>query len=176
MLVRLKRCGQGVVTRAFNPSRGGWISGFKPSLVYKASSRTARAIKRKACFEKNQAKQASKQAKNVLILVTQVARAVKNVDSYVRFLARIMFRPVVMNSKRPCFSYVRGRSVCLFPGRGEQMSVSSRQGTTERPKKQFHPGLRWETHEFLGNLQQVGPSRAATPLESPPPPPMPPPP
>jgi hypothetical protein len=39
----------GVVAHAFNPSLGGrgrWISEFEASLVYKVSSRTARAIQR----------------------------------------------------------------------------------------------------------------------------------
>ena len=40
----------GVVAHAFNPStqggRGRWISKFEASLVYKVSSRTARAIQR----------------------------------------------------------------------------------------------------------------------------------
>jgi hypothetical protein len=35
-----------VVAHAFNPSRGSRISEFKASLVYKVSSRTARAIQR----------------------------------------------------------------------------------------------------------------------------------
>jgi hypothetical protein len=35
-----------LVAHAFNPSRGRWISEFEASLVYKVSSRTARAIQR----------------------------------------------------------------------------------------------------------------------------------
>jgi hypothetical protein len=35
-----------VVAHAFNPSRGRWISEFEASLVYKVSSRTARAAQR----------------------------------------------------------------------------------------------------------------------------------
>jgi hypothetical protein len=45
----LKRTGAGVVVHAFNPSTGGrgrQISEFEASLVYKVSSRTARAIER----------------------------------------------------------------------------------------------------------------------------------
>jgi hypothetical protein len=40
-----------VVAHTFNPSRGRWISEFEASLVYKVSSRTARAIE-KPCLEK----------------------------------------------------------------------------------------------------------------------------
>ena len=36
----------GRVAHAFNPSRGRWISEFEASLVYKVSSRRARAIQR----------------------------------------------------------------------------------------------------------------------------------
>ena len=39
-------CKLGVVVHAFNPSRGRQISEFKASLVYRVSSRTARAIQR----------------------------------------------------------------------------------------------------------------------------------
>jgi hypothetical protein len=35
-----------VVVHAFNPSRGTWISKFEASVVYRVSSRTARATQR----------------------------------------------------------------------------------------------------------------------------------
>jgi hypothetical protein len=48
-----------VVSHAFNPSnsggRGRWISEFEASLVYKVSSRTARAIE-KPCLKKKKKK------------------------------------------------------------------------------------------------------------------------
>jgi hypothetical protein len=44
-----------VVAHAFNPGRGRQISEFKASLVYKVSSRTARAIQRNP-VSKNQKK------------------------------------------------------------------------------------------------------------------------
>jgi hypothetical protein len=48
----------GVVAHAFNPStgRGRQISEFEGSLVYKVSSRTARAIKRNAVSKKKKKK------------------------------------------------------------------------------------------------------------------------
>jgi hypothetical protein len=45
-----------VVAHAFNPSRGRRISEFEASLVYKVSSRTARAIQRNT-VSKNKTKQ-----------------------------------------------------------------------------------------------------------------------
>jgi hypothetical protein len=52
------------VAHAFNPSswggRGRQISEFKASLVYKVSSRTARAIQRNPVSEKNKTKQNKK--------------------------------------------------------------------------------------------------------------------
>jgi hypothetical protein len=54
---------------AFNPStwggggRGRWISEFEASLVYKVSSRTARAIKRNP-VSKNQKRKQNKTTKN----------------------------------------------------------------------------------------------------------------
>jgi hypothetical protein len=44
----------GVVVHAFNPSRGRWISEFEASLVYKVSSRTARATQRNPISKKTQ--------------------------------------------------------------------------------------------------------------------------
>jgi hypothetical protein len=59
----------GMVAHFFNPStrrgRGRWISEFKASLVYKVSSRTARAIKRNP-VAKNQKKKKNKTKKNNL--------------------------------------------------------------------------------------------------------------
>jgi hypothetical protein len=43
------------MAHAFNPSRGRWISEFEASLVYKVSSRTARATQRNP-VSKNQKK------------------------------------------------------------------------------------------------------------------------
>jgi hypothetical protein len=53
----------GLVAHAFNPSRGGrgrWISEFEASLVYKVSSRTARAIQRNPVSRKKKKKKKSK--------------------------------------------------------------------------------------------------------------------
>jgi hypothetical protein len=52
----------GVVAHAFNPStgRGRQISEFEGSLVYKVSSRTARAIKRNAVSKKKKKKKKRK--------------------------------------------------------------------------------------------------------------------
>jgi hypothetical protein len=54
-----------VVAHTFNPSTrecgGRWISEFEASLVYKVSSRTARAIQRNPVSKKN--KQTTKQIK-----------------------------------------------------------------------------------------------------------------
>jgi hypothetical protein len=44
--------------------RGRWISEFEASLVYKVSSRTARATQRNPVLEKNQTKQTNKKPKN----------------------------------------------------------------------------------------------------------------
>jgi hypothetical protein len=47
-----------MVAHSFNSSRGRWISEFEASLVYKVSSRTARAIKRNPVSKKqNKTKQ-----------------------------------------------------------------------------------------------------------------------
>jgi hypothetical protein len=55
----------GVVAQAFSPStpggRGRWISEFKDSLVYKVSSRTARAIQRNPVSKNKKKKQKTKQ-------------------------------------------------------------------------------------------------------------------
>jgi hypothetical protein len=48
---------QAVVAHAFNPSRGRRISEFEASLVYKVSSRTARAIQRNPVSKKQKIKQ-----------------------------------------------------------------------------------------------------------------------
>jgi hypothetical protein len=60
---RYRNCKPGVVAHAFNPStqggRGRRISEFEASLVYKVSSRTARAIQRNP-VSKNQNKQTKK--------------------------------------------------------------------------------------------------------------------
>jgi hypothetical protein len=45
-----------MVAHAFNPSRGRRISEFEASLVYKVSSRTARATQRNPVSKKNQKK------------------------------------------------------------------------------------------------------------------------
>jgi hypothetical protein len=45
-----------VVAHAFNPSRGRWISEFEAILVYKVSSRTARAIQRNPVSKNKQNK------------------------------------------------------------------------------------------------------------------------
>jgi hypothetical protein len=71
------------VAHAFNPRRGRQISEFKASLVYKVSSRTARAIQRNPVSKtnkqtknnnnKSQTKQANKQPlppKNCLLLLS----------------------------------------------------------------------------------------------------------
>jgi hypothetical protein len=50
------------VAHTFNPSRGRWISEFKASLVYRVSSRTARAIQRNIVSKTKQNK--TKQNKN----------------------------------------------------------------------------------------------------------------
>jgi hypothetical protein len=57
----------GVMAHAFNPNTreaeaGGLISEFEASLVYRVSSRTARAIQRNL-VSKNQAKQTNRQTK-----------------------------------------------------------------------------------------------------------------
>jgi hypothetical protein len=44
--------------------RGRWISEFEASLVYRVSSRTARAIQRNPVSEKQKQKQKQKQKKN----------------------------------------------------------------------------------------------------------------
>jgi hypothetical protein len=60
-----------VVAHAFNPSMGGGgrrgrqISEFEASLVYKVSSRTARATKRNP-VSKNKTNKTNKQTKNIL--------------------------------------------------------------------------------------------------------------
>jgi hypothetical protein len=53
----------GVVAHAFNPSRSRLISEFEASLVYKVSSRTARAIQRNPVL-KNQKPKNKKTQKN----------------------------------------------------------------------------------------------------------------
>jgi hypothetical protein len=52
----------GVVAHAFNPSKGRPISEFEASLVYKVSSRAARAIQRNP-VSKNQKKKEKKRKK-----------------------------------------------------------------------------------------------------------------
>jgi hypothetical protein len=52
----------GVVAHAFNPSRGRRISEFEVSLVYRVSSRTARAIQRNPVSKKTN-KQTNKKTK-----------------------------------------------------------------------------------------------------------------
>jgi hypothetical protein len=53
-------CSQAVVAHAFNPStleaEGRWISEFEDSLVYKVSSRTARATQRNPVSKNKQTK------------------------------------------------------------------------------------------------------------------------
>jgi hypothetical protein len=44
--------------------RGRWISEFKPSLVYRVSSRTARAIQRNPVPKKTKEKRKKKKTKN----------------------------------------------------------------------------------------------------------------
>jgi hypothetical protein len=46
-----------MVVHTFNPSRGRRISEFKASLVYKVSSRTARATQRNPVLEKKKKKE-----------------------------------------------------------------------------------------------------------------------
>jgi hypothetical protein len=53
----------GVVTHTFNPSRGSQISEFELSLVYKVSSRTARAIQRNPVFPPPQKKKRKRKRK-----------------------------------------------------------------------------------------------------------------
>jgi hypothetical protein len=55
----------GVVAHAFNPSRGRgrWISEFEASLVYKVSSRTARATQRNRVSRKKKKKKGKKKEK-----------------------------------------------------------------------------------------------------------------
>jgi hypothetical protein len=48
-------------------SRGRWISEFEPSLAYRVSSRTARAIQRNPASEKNKTKQTNKQTSKILL-------------------------------------------------------------------------------------------------------------
>jgi hypothetical protein len=54
-----------VVAHAFNPSRGRgrWISEFEASLVYKVSSRTARATQRNRVSRKKKKKKGKKKEK-----------------------------------------------------------------------------------------------------------------
>jgi hypothetical protein len=59
-----KRISRAVLARAFNPSRGRQISEFKASLVYKVSSRTARAIQRNP-VSKNLKKEQNKTKKRI---------------------------------------------------------------------------------------------------------------
>jgi hypothetical protein len=51
----------GVVAQAFNPSRGRWISEFETSLVYRVSSRTARATQRNPVSKKRKKKKKKKE-------------------------------------------------------------------------------------------------------------------
>jgi hypothetical protein len=56
MIVFLKHLEPGVVAHTFNLSRGKWTSEFEASLIYKVSSRTARAIQRNSVLEKKKKK------------------------------------------------------------------------------------------------------------------------
>jgi hypothetical protein len=49
-----------VVAHAFNSSRGRWISEFQASLVYRVSSRTARATQRNPASKNQKAKKKKK--------------------------------------------------------------------------------------------------------------------
>jgi hypothetical protein len=67
-LVNKQTISWAVVVHAFNPStwlggRGRWISEFEASLVYKVSSRTARAIQRNPVSKNKNKKQTNKQIK-----------------------------------------------------------------------------------------------------------------
>jgi hypothetical protein len=58
-----------MVTNAFNPStweaeRGRWISEFEASLIYKVSSRTARATQRNPVLKNQKNKKKTKKNKN----------------------------------------------------------------------------------------------------------------
>jgi hypothetical protein len=68
MLQKAKSCWAVVAAHAFNPStrggRGRRISEFEASLVYKVSSRTARAIQRNPVLKKQKAKKTNKKAKS----------------------------------------------------------------------------------------------------------------
>ena len=63
--IKILEMSQAVVAHACNPStlggRGRWISEFDASLVYRVSSRTARAMQRNPCFEKTNKKKFQKQ-------------------------------------------------------------------------------------------------------------------
>jgi hypothetical protein len=63
------KAGPGVVAHTFNPStpeaEAGWTSEFEASLVYKVSSRTARAIQRNPVLENQKP---AKQTKNKIIM------------------------------------------------------------------------------------------------------------
>jgi hypothetical protein len=64
------------VAHAFNPSTGGgrgrWISEFKASLVYKVSSRTARAIQRNPVSKKPKPKTKPNQNKTKKVSIPSV--------------------------------------------------------------------------------------------------------
>jgi hypothetical protein len=65
----------GVMTHAFNPStlggRGRRISEFEASLVYKVSSRTARAIQRNYVSKKKKKKERKKERKSLFLKIHQ---------------------------------------------------------------------------------------------------------
>jgi hypothetical protein len=56
-----------VVAHAFNPSRGWRISEFEASLVYKVSSRTAKATQRNPDFKKQKQKQNTPKKEEIII-------------------------------------------------------------------------------------------------------------
>ena len=76
-----------VVTHACNPStlggRGRRISEFEASLVYRVSSRTARAIQKKTLSQKNQTKsnkQSNKQTKEIVVNYKGIPTATSTVS------------------------------------------------------------------------------------------------
>ena len=80
-----------MVMRAFNPStrsRGRWISEFEASLVYKVSSRTARATQRNPVL-KNQKKKKKKKRSKGLNQETKMTRSELLLSSFDRDLLQL---------------------------------------------------------------------------------------